>query len=129
MMIRLVNGFFPEAVKNESMSPLRRGRLVELALDRRVRPGVAFAGDQVDAGVGFTVAARPVDPPPHLVVLLGEHRIELEVTHHQLLELRAAFGVRRRLAERFDHLVYRRQRALPLHSPGWWSPSYCSKPG
>ena len=91
------------------------GRLVELALDRGVL-AVAVPGDQVDAGVRFAVAVRPVDPAPHLRVLLGEHRVELEVADHQLLELRAPLGVRRLRSERLDHLVQRRHSA---NLAGW----------
>ncbi|GAA4826125.1 hypothetical protein GCM10023353_39070 [Tomitella cavernea] len=89
------------------------GGFVELALDRGVFAGVAFAGDQVDAGVGFAVAAGPVGPPPYLVVLLGEGGVELEVADHELFEQGAAFRVRRRLAECLDHFMYRRHRAPP----------------
>ena len=82
-------------------------RLVELALDRRVLTTVPLAGDEVDSGVGLAFTARPVDPPPHFVVLLRQQRIKVEVADHELLELGPAFRVRRRFAERVHHLVDR----------------------
>lgn len=81
------------------------GGFVELALDRGVVAGVAFAGDEVDTGVGLSPMTGPVDPPPHLLVLLRQHRVELEVPDHQLLELGSPFGIRGCFTERLDDLV------------------------
>ena len=53
MIMRLEKPDVPDAVKNESMSPLAKvcGRCVELALDRRQRTGGPLLGHQIDPGV------------------------------------------------------------------------------
>src|SRR5215207_4308700 len=89
------------------MTRLWRG-FVELALHCREFTRVALASDQVDPGVRF---ALPVGPPPHLVVLLRQQRVQLEVPHHQLLEFGAALGVAWRMARCLDHLVHGRHAA------------------
>ncbi|CKM69207.1 Uncharacterised protein [Mycobacterium tuberculosis] len=105
-------------------------RLVELALDRGVVAGVTFAGDQVDSGVGPAPPLRPVDPPPHHVVLLGHRRVQLEIAHHQLLELGPALRVRRSLPERLDDVVHRPHSSMTIlaATDTWRDPSRSIQP-
>ena len=88
-------------------------RVVELALDggelilgAEVRAGLCDVGDDVDAVVAVVVAARPVRSAPHLVVLLVERGVELELADHELLELGALLRGGAGVAERVDHVMH-----------------------
>src|SRR5690625_2000456 len=99
---------FPAEFVEEGIDlPLGQGVLgfVELALNPDVLTGVALTGHQVDTQIGPAITARPVRPSTHFLVLCGQHRVQFEVAHHQPLECGAAFGVRRRGAQRLDHIV------------------------
>src|SRR5699024_10040117 len=71
----------------------------------------------IDPRITGALIARPIAPPPHLVVLLRKHRVVFDEAHHQLLEADPRLGIGPRFAQRLDHLVHRRRHRPPPPSP------------